>query len=451
MKKHIHTVLKTGCFALFLAPWTLSHSAIDIVIDVSTSNNTPEAAVFAGFDLMCPKIADLNSDPGSGLEQLQSICTARGSATNEELKQAYRAMSARSNTTLTSASTNGPGAAPLELIGKRLAALRRAAENAQSAYLQLDNNGKPLSQILIAEIFDNLTGGGASADQQSRLSGFLTAMSMRSDQLETQTLAGYHGESNSGVLGLDYRFSDKTVTGIAGRYAESEVGLNGNVGSLDAEDVNLTLYSTYYPSQEWYLEGTAHYGQGQFDLTREIEFSLGGTPVDETASSETDGSQFGISLGGGYEWYVKNGAVAQLTGNLHYKQTTIAAYEETGANGLNLAIDEQTIDSLQTRLGAQLSKAASYSWGVVLPQVNLTWVYEFMQDGEKVQASFVSDPTDTNFAFTTDEKDPSYFIVSLGVVTVLPGGFTAFLQGERYLQIDNYEQKVWSMGARWEF
>jgi uncharacterized protein with beta-barrel porin domain len=431
--------------------WPLAHSQIEIVIDISTASNTPEVAVAAGFDAMCPNIITIETnDPD--LQQLQTICNALDTATVEQKEQAYRAMSARSNTSLTSVTTKGPGAAPMQLIGKRLAALRKAAQNVQSKVsLNAPLYPSALSDEQIAEVFDHATGGGASADKYSRLSGFVTAMAYNSEQKETQTLSGFHGDSASAVLGMDYRFNDKTFAGVAGRYSQSKIDLNQNAGSMDADDVNLTLYSTYYPGQDWYIEGTAHYGQGKFDLTREIDFTLPGVTTDETATSSTDGNQYGLSVGGGYEWVFQDGAVSEVLGGLYYRQTKIDAYSETGAGGLNLRLNEQDIDSLQFRLGTQLSKAASFSWGVLLPQINLNWVYEFMQDGEKIQARFISDPTNTNFAFTTDDKDPSYFTIALGLVSVFPGGFTAFIQGESYLQLDNYSQRVWSLGARWEF
>lgn len=451
MKKN-HAVLKTACSGALLLVSTLAYSQIDITLDLATNSNTPEAAVASGFEQMCPRILELATED-AGLLQLQSICTALDSATVEQTEQAYRAMSARSNTSNTSTATYGPGAMPMPLIGKRLAALRRAAENAQNAYLDIEFNGQPIPRSQIAQLFDNQTGGGASADQVgSRLSGFFSAMSIHSEQAETQTLASYHGKSAAGVLGIDYRFTDKLFAGIAGRYAQSDIDLHGGSGSLTADDMNITLYSTYYRGKDWYLEGTAHYGHGKFDLTREINFTLPGPPpFSETAQSSTDGNQFGISLGGGTEWMHKGGAVTQVMANLYYNRSKLDAYTETGANGLNLDINEQTIDSLQSHIGAQLSKSASYSWGVIIPQINFTWVYEFLQDGENMQASFAADPTNTQFAFTSDEKDPSYFMASLGAVTVLPGGFTAYVQVERYLQVDNYEQRIWSLGARMEF
>jgi len=450
MKKN-HGVLKIACACSLMFASTLVFSDIQLTIDVSTASNTPEAAVKAGLDQLCPKIQGIVTSD-SGLQQLQAICAALSATPFAQTEQAYRAMSARSNTSTVSLSTYGPGAMPMPIIGKRLATLRRAAENAQTAGVDLDIDGEPIPRSQVAEIFNQQSGGGASADQNSsRLSGFFSAMSYHSEQTETQTLAGYHGEAAGGILGVDYRFSDKTFAGIAGRYAKSNVDLHGNGGTLDADDMNVTLYSTYYPGQDWYLEGTAHYGKGKFDMSRKIDFSLTGLSVSEVADSSTHGNQFGASLGGGSEWVFQDGAVSQLTAGLYYTRSTIDAYTEAGANGLNLQINKQSIESLQARLGAQLSKAVSYSWGVIIPQFNFTWINEFMQDGEKIQASFVSDPTNTQFAFTTDKKDPSYFTMSFGAVAVWPGGFTAFLQAERYFLIDNFSQRVWSLGARMEF
>jgi uncharacterized protein YhjY with autotransporter beta-barrel domain len=452
MKKN-HKVLNTFCVvaALFVSP--LAYSDIQITVDVSTASNTPEAAVAAGFDEMCPKIEGIVTSD-AGLQQLIDICTALDNSSVAQTEQAYRALSARSNTSNNSLATYGPGAMPMSLIGKRLATLRKAAENAQNARLDPDIDGQPIPRSLVAKVFDEpQTGGGASADNNNngRLSGFVSAMSYRSEQAETQTLASYHGEAAGGVMGLDYRFSDKTFAGIAGRYSKSNVDLHGNAGTLDADDMNLTFYSTYYPGQDWYLEGTVHYGKGKYDLTRRIDFNLSGLSVNETAASSTNGSQFGASFGGGSEWVFKDGAVSQLTAGLYYARSTIDAYTENGTNGVNLEINKQTIDSLQTRIGAQLNKAVGYSWGELIPQLNLTWIHEFMQDGEKIQASFASDPTNTQFAFTTDNKYPDYFTISLGVVAVWPGGFTAFIQTENYMLMDNFSQRIWSIGARMEF
>ncbi|WP_455203409.1 autotransporter outer membrane beta-barrel domain-containing protein, partial [Kaarinaea lacus] len=317
----------------------------------------------------------------------------------------------------------------------------------------LDINGTPVPASSLLALIDGDSGGGASADEpsSSRLSGFISGGSIRSEQTETSTLAGFHAQTYNVTAGMDYRFTDKVFAGAAARYSSSEVDLHDDDGSMDAEDGNLTLYGTYYPGQNWYMDGTMHYGQNQFDLTRRINFSIGGTPFDETAKSDTEGNQYGLSVGSGYEWYSGDGAVSLMTANLRYNKANIDEYTEKSGGGFNLNIHEQSFDSLILKLGGQISKAYSQSWGVILPQVNINYFHEFIEDGEQITASFVSDDTNTQFAFTTEERDNNYFSLAAGVVVVLPGGFTAYGQGEVYKAIENYKQSIWSLGARWEF
>ena len=139
---HNQAVIKSACAGALLFVSTLAHGDIQITVDVTTASNTPEAAVKAGLDELCPRIQGVVTTD-SGLQQLQSICAALLTTPLAQTEQAYRAMSARSNTSSNSLATYGPGAIPMPIIGKRLATLRRAAENTQHASLDTDINGKP--------------------------------------------------------------------------------------------------------------------------------------------------------------------------------------------------------------------------------------------------------------------------------------------------------------------
>ena len=55
------------------------------------------------------------------------------------------------------------------------------------------------------------------------------------------------------------------------------------------------------------------------------------------------------------------------------------------------------------------------------------------------------------FEVFAGEIDKNYFNMAFGVVALLPGGFTAYFQYEKYFQIDNYDQNVYALGARKEF
>ena len=268
MKAFSKSAMLAGFLSLF-SPFSLVHGDINVVVDVS-AENSPEASVAGALNQMCPRLINTSPDDPDTIE-LRQLCISLQNATQEDADEAYRALSARMVSSQTTLMMHGPQSMPVEVVDKRLDALRKAAKNATNARFQMDMNGETLLTGL-----QNDTGGGASADPQlgSRLSGFATALYTSTEQTETQTLAGFDGKTYGLVLGADYRFTDTMFSGLALRYAQSDFDLSGNGGSLEADDINLTLYGTYYPITAWYLDWTLHYGQGQFDLSRRIKLSL---------------------------------------------------------------------------------------------------------------------------------------------------------------------------------
>jgi len=444
------SVVLTG---LLLMPWTVIMSANHIVIDVgvATDTNTPEAAVAAAIADFCPKI---QPPPGRGTEtdRLAEVCQAILDASVTETREAYRDLSARSATSILTMMTRGPSSQPIEILDSRLASLRRAAANLTTAKIDMEFNGQALPNEFVADLFNLASGGAAGADEQgSRLSGFVTGIYTRSKQTETSTLAGFKGDTAGLVVGVDYRFEDNLFAGVAARLASSDVTLDDNAGSLDAFDTNITFYATTYTAENMYVDGTIYYGRGNFDLERDLNFALGSVIVKERAKGDTVGNQIGASVGLGYDLVVGNSFVTQFSGQLRYSSAKIKGYQESNATGLNLNISKQEIDTTNSRLGVSLSNAFSFSWGVIAPQLDAFWIHEFVTDGDQVTANFVADPFDTKFTFTSEDRDSDYFTASLGAVLLVPGGFTAFLQYEAYIDYANYDQSMVSLGARMEF
>ena len=128
---------------------------------------------------------------------------------------------------------------------------------------------------------------------------------------------------------------------------------------MAVEGINFTGYATYYISQKTYLDGILSYNSHRYDSTRNIRFVLNNNPVDAQAKSKPDGRLLALSIGAGHEFYAKQRWVTSAEGRLDYASSTIGAYDETGAGGLNLSIEEQQSDSLVSSLGLQMSYAHS--------------------------------------------------------------------------------------------
>jgi uncharacterized protein YhjY with autotransporter beta-barrel domain len=186
-------------------------------------------------------------------------------------------------------------------------------------------------------------------------------------------------------------------------------------------------------------------------MQRNMNFSVNALTVNEAAFSSTDSDMTTLSIGAGREYRLEKGAVVEVSGFAALSKTDIDPFVEAGANGLNLAVQGQSIDSLLVSAGATISKAFGKSWGVLIPQAGVRLSREMKDDGEAITAHFVSDPAAATFTFTTARRDSNFASLSAGLVAVYAGGTSAFLQYGSDVGIDDYKQSMLSLGVRTEF
>ena len=141
---------------------------------------------------------------------------------------------------------------------------------------------------------------------------------------------------------------------------------------------------------------------------------------------------------------------ANLSARLDYLNSTLDGYSETGAPGLNLAIQKQDTQASISSLGAQLSYALSFGWGVVLPQCGVAWNHGFNDKAVLIKGSFVADQTQTTFAFKSDNPDRDFTTAGLGASLIVPGGNTAFVHYETTRGKSYWSDYNVALGLRWE-
>ncbi len=233
--------------------------------------------------------------------------------------------------------------------------------------------------------------------------------------------------------------------------AKSAVDFDKDGGNLDVRGVSLTGYGSYYVSDKTYLEAVLAYNTHQFKTTRNIDYTAGANPpVHEKASGKSNSALLAASLGGGAEVFVRGAFTANLSARLDYLNSTLDAYRETGAAGLNVAIQKQSTQTSVASLGTQLSYALSFPWGVVVPQCSVAWNHGFNDSATVIKGNFVADQTQTTFAFKSDTPDRDYSAVGLGASLIVPGGKTAFVHYETTRGKAYWSDYNVALGLRWE-
>jgi len=258
------------------------------------------------------------------------------------------------------------------------------------------------------------------------------------------------------VLGVDYRFTNNFVSGLAFGYSHLGSDFQNNInvsgGGIDADIYNLSLFASY-DLGDFYVDGNFTYGWSDYDVTRGVVIlsnnaaSPGG--ANRIATSNPNGEQYSTGLGLGYN-YQYDAFNLNPYARVDYYHGKIDSYSETGAFGLNLAVDEQNFDSLQSLLGVQLSYVFSHSFGVLIPQFNVGWHHEFLNKSRAINARYTADFNNTLLTATTDNPDRDYATLGFGFSNVFQGGTQLFFNYQALLGYNAVNSNGFTAGVRIE-
>jgi len=339
-------------------------------------------------------------------------------------------------------------------IGARLSALRRGVSGFTLGGLNIDGEND-----LAAAYPQPLQGGSAGEDAAgfSRLGGFINGSIVSGEKDRTENEDGFDLSSYEITAGVDYRFTDTVVAGLALGFSGIDTDVDDNGGGLDVDAYDLTLYGSYNQPEGLWLDAMLAFAQYDYEQDRNIRYDLNnGTRVSQTASANFDGYQFAASFGGGYAWY-RDALTVTPSARLQYLRLDVDGYKETlsdssaEGSGWGIELLPQDYESLTLTAGAQASYTVSTSWGVLIPYGGLDWIHEFEDDNRPIVGLFLGDPNEQSFRIPIDEADPNYFRLSLGSSAIFAQGRSAYLQYQTILGYDDLTHHTVSAGLRLEF
>lgn len=247
------------------------------------------------------------------------------------------------------------------------------------------------------------------------------------DQDRRGTSNGYDADMWGTAVGADGLIGDYSRLGLAGSYASTDVSNKVDAGGTDIKSYQGTVYLSYDDPSPWYVNGAFAFTWNDYDGTRGIAF----TGVDRVADGDTDGQQYTGMVDAGYVY--KNGdfnwtPMASLT----YSHLNIDGYTETGASSLDLTVEDQDYDLLQSGLGIQIDRPYVHPSGVYIPEIHFKWLYDFIGDEAATTAQFAGGGA----SFSTRGADPAQHSFVVG------GGLTFYSKGNISISgTYNYEVK----------
>ncbi len=384
------------------------------------------------------------------IAQCRAIQGGVAAGDGEGVQEALRAI-APEETQTQNATVVELGGAHLDSIGQRLSALHvaRNSRRARSEFaFNFDYAGTPVSSLLQSLVQTDDPGNDGAGLLASPWGVFANASIGRGDRDGTARAAGFDYDRFDLSGGADYRFNDTWVAGGALGYSSVSSDISGG-GSVDSDAFSLLGYASWSHPGGTYIDGVLSYTTVDFDQARRVAFTVGGTTVDRTAASQTDSDQLGFDISVGHAF--NSGAwVITPSGSLRYLDTSIDAFEETGAAEFNVAVEEQNLESLVAAFSLNVSRNISTAGGILVPYAQLTFNYETEDNADTLAVRLVNDVARTRFLVVGDQRDSSYGNLDLGLTWVAPGGFQGYVAYSRLFGLEFFDDHGLTFGGRWE-
>jgi outer membrane autotransporter protein len=327
--------------------------------------------------------------------------------------------------------------------------------NIAARLLTLRVAGTPLASLADPYSLYSTTGGASGDDLGGRLGLFINGSLGQGDKDQTAYEDAYDFDLTSVTVGVDYRFTDSLVGGVALGYSTSETDFD-NSGSLDSDGISGSIFGSWY-GEHAYADLIVGYGGQNLDSVRRVRYTLAEEPepIDHTATGDTNSDLFSAGLSAGYQFgsggwrFAPNAAVS-------YLKVSVDGFTEHGGSHpeLNLDLGDQDAKSLQLQLGFDLGYTASTSWGVITPYARATQIWEQENDQQTFLLQYVTDPfktAATTATVTSDKPDDSYLRWAIGVSAVFASGFAGFLDYASVASLDTVSYGEFTLGLRYAF
>ena len=130
-----------------------------------------------------------------------------------------------------------------------------------------------------------------------------------------------------------------------------------------------------------------------------------------------------------------------------------AQIERLDSNAADFGLDyfDQDIDSLIVSGAISVSKAISLSRGVLIPQIDFSYLHEFENDENSLNSLIAGASLGSTFLVEADDPDVNYGSAGVGLVFVGANGKQAYLTYRSILGLSGFSRWTVNAGFRFEF
>jgi len=205
------------------------------------------------------------------------------------------------------------------------------------------------------------------------------------DQGTRKGIQGYDAWNAGTAIGVDRLFGDTFTLGISGGYAYGNVDSDANNVRTTIDSAQGAVYAGYQGRDiPYFIDAAGSFARNWYTAKRDIDVGA----INRIADSKYDGLQYGAYLGGGYNFELeKNIEVTPLV-SIQWDHLGLFGYTENNAGAMDLSVNRQSYDMLQSGLGVSAASCVQYKWGNFTPELHAKWLYDFIGDSVAVTSAY---------------------------------------------------------------
>ena len=228
----------------------------------------------------------------------------------------------------------------------------------------------------------------------------------RGTQDDVSNLNGFDTKAYGLVLAYDKPVNNQTRVGFGGGYARSTIDENNSPNQTEINSFQLMTYLHYTPGT-WFVQGALTAGVDKYEGSRYI-ISPG---LNRTASSDYTGQQYSAIVSAGQHFYFNDQVTVTPLASLQASHTRVGSYTENGAGALNLRVDSQNYDSLQSGLGVKVERVMQYGDSTYSPEIHAKWLHDFKSTTPEQNVAFTGGGSKFHVQGVNQDRD----IYNIGV------------------------------------
>ena len=306
---------------------------------------------------------------------------------------------------------------------------------------------------------DNTPKAGASSDvAKYNLGGGVNAFASAGDETlshrNNKFENGYSSRVPRVTVGADYRITDWMIAGLGMNYTYQD-GTSDDIGHFHTQSYGPLLFASFVPLPGTFTDIALGYNHQDYFRNRPAVATATNaagetaTLTNGHASGNFNGDQYSAGFLAGYDHPLQGFTIGPRAG-FNYVYYDREDHSETSSSGLALRYSGLNQSSLQSTLGAVATMPLSTGFGVVQPQIGVSWVHEFLNDARNIQAEYLSvnDPSATQFTFKREQPARDWEVIDLAVSMVLPNQLQPFVSFTTIQGNENFVSYGGVLGVR---